>query len=112
MECKETNGGIKAIYIMQMPINLESIDFMTELNNDEAKEVKERGGIDCVILSPAIYKIVKNLKEMIVSAEYSAEECFQEIEDEEQGNYYLAQIDAWKEVIKEITGNRPILNEM
>ena len=110
MKCKKTTGGIKAIYIMQMPINLDRIDFMRELSVSEANEVKERGGIDCVILNPAQYKIVKDLKASIVSAEYSAEECFQEIDDKEQGEYYLAKIDAWKEVIKEITGNRPILN--
>ena len=95
---------------MQMPINLDRIDFISELSVSEANEVKERGGIDCVILNPAQYKIVKDLKASIVSAEYSAEECFQEIDDKEQGEYYLAKIDAWKEVIKEITGNRPILN--
>ena len=110
MKCKKTTGGIKAIYIMQMPINLDRVDFMSELSVSEANGVKERGGIDCVILNPAQYKIVKDLKASIVSAEYSAEECFQEIDDKEQGEYYLAKIDAWKEVIKEITGNRQILN--
>jgi len=110
MKCKEKTGGIKAIYIMQMPINLERIDFMSELSVAEVNEVKEWGGFDCVILNPTLYKIVKDLKASIVSAESSAEECFEEIDDKEQGEYYLAKIDAWKEVIKDITGNRPILN--
>jgi len=50
MKCKEKTGGIKAIYIMQMPINLERIDFMSELSVAEVNEVKEWGGFDCVIL--------------------------------------------------------------
>lgn len=110
IECKEGVGGISKIYITQMPINLETIDFMSELNLAEAKEVKLRGGIDCVILSPQLYSMVKLLKEKIKDAESIAEECFQEIDDKEQGDYYLAKIDAWKEVIKEITGGLPILN--
>ena len=110
MKCKETTGGIKAIYIMQIPINLDRIDFMSELNSDEAKEVKERGGIDCVILSPEKYAFVKDLKSKIKEAENIAEECFQEIDDKEQGERCLVKAEAWKEIIKDITGNKPILN--
>lgn len=95
-----------------MPINLDRINFMSELNKDEAKEVKDRGGIDCVILSPEKYAFVKNLKAKIKEAKNIAEECFQEIDDKEQGEYYLGKAEAWKEIIKEITGNRPILNEV
>lgn len=109
VEC-DTSGGIKSIYITQMPINLDRIDFMSELDNDDAKEVKERGGIDCVILSPEKYAFVKDLKSKIKEAENIAEECFQEIDDKEQGERYLGKAEAWKEIIKEITGNKPILN--
>lgn len=103
-------GFIKSIYITKMPINLDNIDFMSELDNDEAKEVKERGGIDCVILSPDKYAFVKELKAKIKEAENIAEECFQEIDDKEQGKRYLGKAEAWKEIIKEITGDKPILN--
>jgi len=109
MECKKTIGGIKAVYIAQMPINLNAIDFMSELDNDDAKEVKERGGIDCVILSPEKYAFVKGLKAKIKEAESIAEEFFQELNNKEQGDRYIGKAEAWKEIIKDITGNKPIL---
>lgn len=105
-----TVGVIKSIFITKMPINLDKIDYMSELNMEEAKEVKERGSIDCVILSPEKYAFVKDLKRKIKEAENIAEECFQEIDDREQGERYLGKAEAWKEIIKEITGNKPILN--
>lgn len=109
-ECN-TSGGIKSVYISKMPINLNRIDFMSELNTEDAKEVKERGGIECVILSPEKYSFVKILKSKIKEAENIAEECFQEIDNKEMGERCLVKVEAWKEIIKEITGNKPILNE-
>jgi hypothetical protein len=109
-ECKEVINGIKAIYIMQMPINLDRIDFMSELNKYEAKEVKERGGIDCVILNKSNYKLVKSIKALIKNCEDDAESYFQDTEDgEDYGNHLLSKVQAYKEVIKLITGNKPIL---
>lgn len=108
VKCKEVKNGIKSIYIMEMPLNLDRIDFMSELTEDEAKE---RGGIDCAALSPDQYKIVKEMKQMIKDAEHTAEEYFQELNNPEQGEYYLSKVDAWKEVIKSITGNKPILKQ-
>lgn len=110
LTCKGSTGGIKNIYIIPIPLSLDKVNFMSELNEQEAKEAKERAGIDCIILSPSYFKLIKEIKQMIIDAESSAEECFQEIDDEEQGNYYLAKVDALKDVIKMITGNKPILN--
>lgn len=110
ISCKAGIGGIKSVYLSRIPINLDKIDFMSELDNYEAKEVKERGGIDCVILSPEKYAFVKSLKVKIKEAENIAKECFQEIDDKEQGERYLGKAEALKEIIKEITGGKPILN--
>ena len=109
----DLKGGIKKVYFVDMPINLDKIDFTSELSEYEAKEVKERGGIDCVILSPSEYKLYKDVKEKMTEYERIAEEYFQEVEDgEEEGNLYMVRVDECRRVLKTITGGKPVLNEL
>ena len=109
-KCKEVINGIKSFYINEMPINLNNINCLSELNEDEAKEVKERSGIECVILSPTYYELFKDIKKLIIECENEAESYFQDVEDgESEGEKLLAKSEAYKEVIKLITGNKPVL---
>lgn len=47
-------------------------------------------------------EIIEFLESKIRHAESTAEECFQEIEDEESGNSHLAKASAFKEVLEYI----------
>jgi hypothetical protein len=110
-KCKESIGGIKACYIANIPIDITKLDLMSELNIDQADEVRKKG-IKCIILSVKEYNFISKVKDLINDAENSAEECFQELNDSEQGQLYMAKVTAYKEVIELITGGKPILNDI
>ena len=110
IKCSEV-GGVKSIYITKMPISKGSVNFLKEYNEDDAKEIKDNFGIECVILSPEVYGWVKQIKDKIREAEYAAEECFQELDNEIDGEKELAKALSLKETIAIITGRKPILNK-